>query len=109
VDCDCLAVAVNASLSGFRIQVKSEAHSQDGGKSQKRSSSAQREDHVHRGLHFHWFVVEQVGPVAPGPDGLKGGLLQHGRTADDVQVSIDPVLEIVACRTTVPETRAAWR
>jgi hypothetical protein len=88
-------------LFRIRIQVKSKLPPK-AEREPKCSSSTQGEDHVDRGLHFHRLVVEQVGPVAPGLDGIHGGLLQHGRPADDVQIFDRPVLEISACSTTVP-------
>ena len=107
MDCDCFAVAGNAALFKIRIQVKSEAPPTAAERARK-FSSAQGEDHVHRGLHFHRLVVEQVRPVSPGLDRLQSSLLQHGRSAEDTADSRSvPVLEIVAWSTTVPDTRAA--
>jgi hypothetical protein len=47
---------------------------------------AQIKDHVNRGLYFDRLSVEEVRLVAPGPDGVHGRRLQHGRTTDDSKV-----------------------
>ena len=70
---------------GIRIQVKNKAPSQFE-KEPKMKLSTQSEDHIDRGLHLDGLVVEQVRPVAPAPHGIQGRLLQHGGTADDVEV-----------------------
>jgi len=56
------------------------------GKRAREFSSAEAEDHIDGGLHLDRFVVQQVGLVAPLPDSVHRGLLQHGRTTDDAQV-----------------------
>src|ERR1019366_4797602 len=68
-----------------RIQVKSKAPCQRRDMEPECLSSTERKDHVNRGLHFYRLVVEQVGSVAPGLHSIHGGLLQHGRSTDDVE------------------------
>src|SRR5579863_654877 len=50
------------------------------------NSVVDSENHVHRGFYFYGFVVKQVGAVAPCFDGIDCCLLQHGRSADGLEI-----------------------
>src|SRR5271157_211556 len=63
---------------------------QKSGMEAESSSSTHLEDHIHRGLHFHGLVVEQVGPVAPGLHGVESSLAQRGRPTDYVEIFDHP-------------------
>ena len=80
----------------------------DAAGSQKFASPTQGEDHVDGGLHLDRLVVEQVGPVAPlsSPRPVAACCNMAGPLTT-FRSSIVPVLEMVACSTTVPDTRAA--
>ncbi len=47
---------------------------------------AQRENHIHCGLHFDRLSVEQIRTIAPVLHRIQSGLLQHRLTAGHAQV-----------------------
>src|SRR4051795_8159720 len=52
----------------------------------KMRSFVQPEDDVYGGLHFDRDSIQKVGAIAPVADRIDGGFLQHGMTADHMQV-----------------------
>src|SRR5580692_529738 len=49
-------------------------------------SALELEDHTDRGFHFDGLIVEQIGTIAPGFNGIECGLLQHRRPTDDLKM-----------------------